>query len=137
MNTAKILHQTEIPHRGPFLQTLRNLLLDLTVGWRAFRESRARRKATVPNLRAQEIDSLYTELCALRTESPDRTDLIEAKFARLRELQRQEAAEIRRRLEASFSLVPGSGYAALREAKQLLGPDENPTPSDSAVFQQS
>jgi hypothetical protein len=134
MHNAKTLHRAEIPSSRPFLQTLRNLLLDLGAGWQTFREIRAKRKFSVPDLRAQEIDSLYDELCNLRTHSPDRADLIEAKFARLRELQKQEAAEMRKRFEASFGLMSGSGYAALREAKQLLGRDENPTPPDPTLL---
>ena len=90
----------------------------------------ARRKIATPDRRAREIDGLYSELHRLLAESPDSSALIERKRERLRELQGEEAAEMRRRFEASLNLSPGSGFAALREARRLLGRDEDPSSSN-------
>lgn len=135
MHTAKTLHRTEIPHGGAFLQTLRNLLSDLEAGWRAFRVIRSRRKAAMPDPRTREIDSLYRDLHELMEEKPSSSDLIERKLGRLRELQQQEAAEMRKLFESSLSLPAGSGLAAIREAKRLLGRDEDSPSENPASFQ--
>jgi len=126
MHTAKTLHRTEIPHGGTLFQALRDLLSDLEAGWRAFRVIRSRRReAALLDPRAQEIDFLYRELHELMEENPSGSDLIERKLGRLRELQQQEAVEMRKLFEASLSLSAGSGFAAIREAKRLLGKDED------------
>lgn len=106
----------------------------LWTGWRIFKERRDR--LPIHATRSAEIDSLYDELCMLRTNSPDRADLIETKFARLRELQKEEAAEMRKRFEASLSRESASSLAAIREAQRLLGRDEDSAPPDPALVQQ-
>jgi hypothetical protein len=135
MNTAKILHQTEIPHRGPFLQTLRNLISDLAAAWRVFRESRARRRAARLDRRSREIDALYRELNKLVQQPSTRPGLAEEvalKTARLRSLQREEVAEMRERFETSLELSSADSLKTIREARRLLGRDENPASTDSA-----
>jgi hypothetical protein len=45
---------------------------------------------------------------------------IEQRLARLRALQQEEAAAMRRRYEARSRLKPGTGWQALSEARKLL-----------------
>jgi len=87
-----------------------------------------------------EIDCLYRELThlyqRLATE-PGVKPTIEARMARLRELQAAEAKEMRQLIESQFRLKPGEGWKALQEARDLIAkyehsaaPDSAPSPED-------
>jgi hypothetical protein len=85
--------------------------------------------------RAEEISSLYRELRQLEAESSGPSARMEKKLSRLRELQSEEAAEMRQRFEASLHLPPGDGRSALQEARRLLGRHEDPSLPDPASRQ--
>ena len=73
--------------------------------------------------RTDDIDRLYTELRDLRTkaaEDPALEDEIKEKLSRLRQLQAEEASEMRKRFRAWLPFEPGSGRTALERAKRLL-----------------
>ena len=53
---------------------------------------------------------------------------IESLLGKLRSLQREEAATMRRQMDAQLLLKPGEGWQALREARQLLSRREDPAP---------
>jgi hypothetical protein len=136
MQTAKTLHRTEIPRGGTLLQALSNLLSDLEIGWRAFRATRSRRKAAVPDLRTREIDALYRELRRLMVDSSGQPEEIKSTFARLRALQYEEVAEMREQFEASLTLSTADARDAIREARSLLGRDEDPIPANPSSVHQ-
>jgi hypothetical protein len=69
------------------------------------------------------INELYIELRRLNERSavdPSVNPEIQNRLAQLRALQEEEAQKIRRRLDASLHLKPGTGYQALEEARKLL-----------------
>jgi hypothetical protein len=100
-----------------------------------FREIRARKRAAALNPRSQEIDALYRELHQLIAQ-PSISELAEKKLDRLRELQREEAAEMRERFEASLTLSTADARSAIHEARKLLGRDEDPAPANPAPIHQ-
>ena len=86
-----------------------------------------------------EIDALYQDIRKLQAQEPNQPGLaheIEIKVARLRELQKAEAAAMRKTFESSLSLPPGAALSALREARKLLGRDEAPAAANTTAYQQ-
>lgn len=72
--------------------------------------------------REEAINRLYAELRPLMSRAEDDPSLegeVQAKLARLRKLQTEEAEEMVKRFDASLSLKPGEGYRALKRAREL------------------
>lgn len=73
--------------------------------------------------RMEEIDRLYEELGHLRLKAaraPGVQEKMREKMSRLRQLQAEEAADMRERLRERLPFQPGAGRAALEKAKRLL-----------------
>ncbi len=84
------------------------------------------------------IDAIYAELHRLMSSpAPGSEPEIEQKLARLRALQQEEAATMRRRYESRAHLKPGMGWQALSQARALLSENENPTSANPALPKQS
>ena len=93
-------------------------------------------------VRDRAIARLYVELGELTEKkfaSPaqDLDGEIGPRFSRLRSLQEEQAAEMRKWLDASFPLKPGEGRRALKEARELLAKYENSSTPDSPIPHQS
>lgn len=79
------------------------------------------------------IDDLYIELRRLNERSAVDSSVnseIQNRLAQLRALQAEEAQKIRRHLDASLHLKPGTGYQALEEARRLLAEHAHSAPKD-------
>jgi hypothetical protein len=143
MGTTKALHPADPPHAGPLRQVVEDVLLAiasvpalLREVRRAFREIRARKRAAALDTRSREIDALYRELYQLTAQAPEGSEQAEAVFARLRKLQREEAAEWRERFEANLTLGTAEARAAIQEARRLLGRDEDPASANQTPVHQ-
>jgi hypothetical protein len=80
------------------------------------------RPARKPSSREEAINRLYAELRPLMSRAEDDPSLegeVQAKLARLRKLQTEEADEMVKRFEASLSLKPGEGDRTLERAREL------------------
>ena len=89
--------------------------------------------------RSRAISALYTELhqlMARRNAEPHMEERIRERFAELRRLQEEEAAEIRQRFETNAALKPGEGWKVLREARELLARYEDPSTAHSSSARQ-
>jgi len=69
---------------------------------------------------------------ARKNPSPELEERIRLRLARLRELQEEEAEEMRRRFEMVWK--PGEGRKALEEAKRILARYEDPPATDSSFL---
>ncbi|HKV09418.1 MAG TPA: hypothetical protein VJ725_14840 [Thermoanaerobaculia bacterium] len=90
----------------------------------------------VSAVRNKAIGNLYASLGALLGAPPDRAEERERNFARLRELQEEEAAAMQRWFDEHSPLKPGEGFRAIREARALLARYENPPATDSPALHQ-
>jgi len=101
-------------------------------------ESSVRKPAIVSGWRNDEIDALYKDIRKLQEQDldPGKSRQLESKLARLRELQKEEAAAMRERFEASFEQPVGEALSAIHEAKRFLGRDEDPATASSPSLQQ-
>jgi hypothetical protein len=114
--------------------------LSLALVWveRGKRRSGADREGADAGSRNASIDALYAELRHLMNyPEPDSELEIEQKLARLRALQQEEAAAMRRRYEARGDLQPGAGWRALSQARTLLSENENPASANSTLPKQA
>lgn len=101
-------------------------------------EADAEKQRFEPLRREEEIESLYRELRNLMGRADDGPGVeaqIASRLTRLRQLQKEEAAEMRASIESQFHLKPGEGWEALREARRLLSRDEDPSSADAATKQ--
>jgi hypothetical protein len=90
--------------------------------------------------RAAAIDRLYAELRELTRGAigrPGSDPEIARRLSELRQLQRDEAADMQRFVEARLHLKPGEGLSAVQRARELLTRDEAPSSSDAATKRQS
>ncbi|HZF07938.1 MAG TPA: hypothetical protein VFE33_04020 [Thermoanaerobaculia bacterium] len=109
------------------------------LGWYRSARTSASEREISGSSRTQEIDALYRDLRRIErqsSEDPDVAALRKSKLSRLRELQGEEAKAMRERFEAASSWQPEAGLAALREAKRLLGRDEDPASPNSPPLHQ-
>jgi hypothetical protein len=90
----------------------------------------------VSAVRNKAIGDLYASLGALLSAAPDREKERERRFARLRELQTEEAAAMQRWFDEHSPLKPGEGFRAIREARELLARYENPPATDPPALRQ-
>jgi hypothetical protein len=90
--------------------------------------------------REEAIDQLYTELRPLMSRAavdPGLRTEVQAKLARLRQLQTEEADEMVKRFDAGLLLKPGEGWQALERARELLARYEDPASSDTPTARNS
>jgi hypothetical protein len=112
------------------------LALNILFLWVEYRGRRAAIRQD--ESRNSAIDALYKELHQLMSrQEPGLEGEIERKLARLRSLQREEAAAMRQRFEASLHLKPGEGWQALSEARRLLSENENRPSANSPIQRQA
>lgn len=81
------------------------------------------KQASIPT-RPAEIDGLYREIRELQgkvARDPSLEEAIQEKLSRLRQLQSEEATELRRRFKARLPFASGSGRQLVEKARRLLG----------------
>lgn len=123
---------------GPFVRLGMCMVLALFIlgrGLRLFLSHAPRPKAQA-DARAVAIDALYRKLRQLEADPTSPSAEIDSTFARLRSLQHEEVAEMRERSETSLARSSADALSAIREARRVLGRDEDPAPSHAAAAHQ-
>jgi hypothetical protein len=93
------------------------------------------RPAGKTSSREEAINRLYAEwrpLMSRAVADPSLEEEVQAKLARLRKLQTEEADEMVKRFEASLLLKPGEGDRTLERARELLAQYEDPASSNAS-----
>lgn len=90
--------------------------------------------------REEAIDRLYSELRPLLSRAatdPSLREEAQKKLSLLRELQDDEADEIRKRFEAGLLFKSGEGRRALERAREILARYEDPSSAHAATRQKN
>lgn len=125
------------PQQAAFvLKSLGWILIGIAILF-LFRQVRARWISGPAEKRGRRIEALHAELrklLARKDAEPELDEVIQQKFDRLRELQKEEAAEMRRRFEAVWK--PDEARKTREEARRFLAQYEDPPATDSTALRQ-